>query len=58
VKKTELTALKEKCQKVEINADTFILFSKKGYTSELKNLKKTENLQLFTVKNFSLFLEE
>ena len=57
VKKTELTALKEKCQKVEIKVDTFVLFSKKGYTSELKALKKTENLQLFTVKNFSLFLE-
>jgi len=55
IKKTELTALKEKCKKVEIKVDTYILFSKKGYTSELKALKKTENLQLFTVKNFSLF---
>ena len=58
IKKSELTNLKEKCKSVEIDVDTFILFSKKGYTSELKTLKKTENLQLFTVKNFSLFLEE
>ena len=57
IKKTELTNLKEKCEKVKIAVDTFVLFSKKGYTSELKNLKKTENLQLFTVKNFSYFLE-
>ena len=57
IKKTELSNLKEKCNKVKIQADTFILFSKKGYTNELKNLKKTENLQLFTVKNFSYFLE-
>ena len=58
IKKTELTALKEKCKQVKIDVDTFVLFSKKGYTSELKTLKKTENLQLFTVKSFSLFLEE
>ena len=58
IKKTELTQLKEKCKQVKIDVDTFVLFSKKGYTSELKTLKKTENLQLFTVKNFSLFLEE
>ena len=57
IKKTELTNLKEKCKSVEIDVDTYILFSKKGYTSELKALKKTENLQLFTVKNFSLFLD-
>jgi len=58
IKKTELTNLKEKCEKVKIKADTFVLFSKKGYTSELKNLKKTENLQLFTVKNFSSLIED
>jgi hypothetical protein len=57
IKKTELTQLKEKCDTLKIKADTFVLFSKKGYTSELKNLKKSENLQLFTVKNFSYFIE-
>jgi hypothetical protein len=58
IKKTELTTLKEKCEKVKINVDTFILFSKKGYSNELKTLKKTENLQLFTVKNFTTLIEE
>ncbi|MGB5867036.1 MAG: DUF234 domain-containing protein [Arcobacteraceae bacterium] len=58
IKKTELTNLKEKCEKVKVEADTFILFSKKGYTSELKNLKKSENIQLFTVKNFTTLIEE
>jgi len=58
IKKTELSALKEKCEKLKIDVDTFVLFSKKGYTNELKTLKKTENLQLFTVKNFSLFIAE
>jgi len=57
VKKTELTALKEKCKDLKIDVDTFVLFSKKGYTNELKTLKKTENLQLFTVKSFSLFIK-
>jgi len=58
IKKSELTNLKEKCEKVEIAVDTFVLFSKKGYTNELKTLKKTENIHLFTVKNFSSLIEE
>lgn len=58
IKKTEYTNLKEKCEKAKIKVDTFVLFSKKGYTSELKTLKKTENLQLFTVKNFSALIED
>ncbi len=57
IKKSELTNLKEKCEKLQIDVDAYILFSKKGYTSELKNLKKTENLQLFTVKNFISLVE-
>jgi len=57
IKKSELTNLKEKCEKVKIAVDTFVLFSKKGYTNELKTLKKTENIHLFTVKNFSSLIE-
>ncbi len=57
IKKTELASLKEKCEKLQIEVDTFVLFSKKGYTNELKVLKKTENLQLFTVKNFITLIE-
>jgi uncharacterized protein len=57
IKKTELTILKEKCKKLKIDVDTFVLFSKKGYTNELKGLKKTENLQLFGVKNFTTLIQ-
>lgn len=51
VKKSELVKLQEKCAKANIAADIFVLFSKEGYTSELKGLKG-ESLKLFTLKNF------
>ena len=52
VKKTELNLLKEKCKEVKIDVDMFVMFSKKGYSTELKSLKG-ENLKLYTVKSFS-----
>jgi len=52
IKKSELNLLKEKCKKVKIDIDMFVMFSKKGYTTELKSLKG-DNLKLFTVKSFS-----
>lgn len=52
IKKSELTLLKEKCEKVKIKVDMFVLFSKKGYSTELKSLKG-DSLKLFTVKSFS-----
>ncbi len=52
IKKTELTRLKENCKKVKIGVDMFVLFSKNGYTSELKSLK-SDTVKLFTVKNFN-----
>lgn len=52
IKKTELTKLKENCEKVKIKPDLFVIFSKKGFTSELKSLKG-DTLQLFTVKNIN-----
>ena len=52
IKKTELTNLKKNCKKLEIDVDIFVLFSKKGYTSELKS-QKGEDLKLFTVKSFN-----
>jgi len=51
IKKSELTKLQEKCEKAKIKADIFVIFSKKGFSSELKSLKG-ENLRLYTVKNF------
>jgi len=50
LKKSELTKLKENCEKAEIVADTYLMFSKKGYTSELKSLK-SDSVQLFTCKH-------
>lgn len=51
IKKSELTKLQEKCKKAKIEADIFVIFSKQGFSSELKSLKG-ENLKLYTLKNF------
>lgn len=50
VKKSELNLLKEKCEKVKIDVDMYVMFSKNGYSSELKSLKG-DKLRLFTVKS-------
>lgn len=56
VKKSELTRLQEICANSSIEADTFVLFSKSGYSSELKALKG-EGLKLLTIKNFKKLVE-
>lgn len=56
VKKSELIKLQEKCAKASIAADIFVLFSKAGYSNELKALKG-ENLKLYTIKNFKKLVE-
>ncbi len=50
IKKSELNNLKQKCKDAKINIDTFVLFSKSGFSSELKS-QKGDNLKLFTVKS-------
>ena len=55
-KKSELTKLQEKCKKLNIKADIFVIISKNGFSSELKSLKG-ENLKLFTLKNFKKLVE-
>ena len=50
VKKSELTSLKEKCAKIKVDPDIYVLFSKRGFSNELKQ-SKGENLKLFTVKS-------
>lgn len=57
VKKSELSTLKQKCEKLGIPADIFVLFSKKGYTNELKAMKG-ENLKLYTAKSFKLLIDK
>ncbi len=56
IKKSELTRLQELAKKANIDADIFVIISKKGFSSELKSLKG-ENLRLYTAKNFKLLTE-
>lgn len=57
VKKTELSKLKEQCAKAEFEPDLFVIFSKSGFTSELKALKG-DDLKLFTIKSMKALVEE
>lgn len=50
--KSELTKLKEKCAQAQLDIDTFVLFSKNKFSSELKK-EKGEKLQLFSLKNLT-----
>jgi uncharacterized protein len=51
VKKNILNNLKQKCKDAQINIDTFMIFSKSGFSSELKS-QKGKDLKLFTIKSF------
>lgn len=55
IKKSELNRLKELCNKLDIVPDFVVLFSKKGFTNELKALKN-ESLKLYTVKTLKALL--
>jgi hypothetical protein len=52
IRKNTLNNLKNICLESKIDVDTFVIFSKKGYSAELKKLK-SDNIMLFTIKNFS-----
>lgn len=54
--KTELTKLKEKCVAAELTPDIYVLFSKSGFSNELKNEKGTD-LKLYALKNFKSLVE-
>ncbi|MBU1657646.1 DUF234 domain-containing protein [bacterium] len=56
-KKSELTKLKEKSVLAEISPDIFVIFSKSGFSNELKT-EKGENLKLFSLKNFKTLIED
>jgi AAA+ ATPase superfamily predicted ATPase len=51
MKKSELTRLKQDCQKSHIDANIFILCCKNGFSSELKALK-SKHLGLISLKSF------
>lgn len=54
-KKNEINRLKELCEKLEIVPDFVMLFSKKGFTNEVKGLKN-ESLKLFTAKSLKALI--
>lgn len=55
--KSELTKLQEKCAKVELSPDIFVIFSKNGFSSEFKK-EKSETLKLYTLKNLKPLMED
>ena len=55
IKKNELNKLSEDCKAIDLNADILILFSKNGFSNELK-LQKSDSIKLFTIKSFKLLL--
>ncbi len=56
-KKSELAKLKESCSKAELTPDIFVLFSKSGFSNELKK-EKGEGLKLFTLKNLKMLMAD
>ncbi len=55
--KSELTKLKEKCAQAELDVDTFIIFSKNKFSSELKK-EKGEKLRLFSTRNMISLMDD
>jgi len=55
LKKSELTKLKENCEKAGIKPDIYVVFAKKGFSSELKAMK-SETILLFTCRNFKVLI--
>jgi uncharacterized protein len=56
-KTSELNKLKELCEQAGLDPEVLVLFSKSGFTKELKELKG-EKLRLLTIKNFKKLLED
>lgn len=54
--KSEFTKLKEKCVQAELDVDTFVIFSKNKFSSELKK-EKGENLRLFSSRNLITLMD-
>ena len=53
--KSELSKLKEKCRQAELEIESFVIFSKNKFSTELKKLKG-EKLQLFSLKSLGHLL--
>ena len=53
--KSELTKLKEKCKQAELEIESYVIFSKNKFSTELKK-EKGEELQLFSLKSLGHLL--
>jgi len=53
--KSELSKLKEKCQLAELDVESYLIFSKNKFSTELKK-EKGEELQLFSLKSLGHLL--
>ena len=53
--KSEFSKLKEKCQLAELEIESYVIFSKNKFSTELKK-EKGENLQLFSLKSLGHLL--
>ncbi|MEA1891519.1 MAG: DUF234 domain-containing protein [Campylobacterota bacterium] len=56
VNMSELHKLKEKCEKMDIEPNQMILFSKRGFSKELKN-NQNKSLALYSSKDFEALLK-
>ena len=56
VKKSELNKFLEDIKEEGISADIIVIFSKNGFSTELKNMKN-ENLKLFTIKSLKALVQ-
>ncbi|MDP1783976.1 MAG: DUF234 domain-containing protein [Sulfuricurvum sp.] len=54
--KSELTKLKEKCDQAQIDVNVFVIFSKSGFSSELKK-EKGEAVRLLSLKNLTTLMD-
>jgi len=54
-KKSEFSKLKEKCQMADLDIESYLLFSKNKFSTELKK-EKGETLQLFSLKSLGHLL--
>lgn len=54
--KSELTKLKEDCAKAQLDVDTFILYSKNKFSSELKK-EKSEHVRLLSFGNLAKLMD-
>ena len=56
ITKKELHKLEDKCKKLEIKPTQIVLFSKRGFSKELKNMQG-KNLALYSCKDFQVLVK-